>query len=65
MTPHQIHHLNFLKIAYNNFIKQAPFTLEEISNEEEQFRKESVGDSNGLRSINCELVEDGINAVCV
>ncbi|WP_372739713.1 PA2817 family protein [Neptunomonas sp.] len=37
MTPHQLHHLNFLKIAYNNFIKQAPFTLEEISNEEEQF----------------------------
>ena len=37
MTPHQLHHLNFLKIAYNNFIKQAPFTLDEVSNEEEQF----------------------------
>lgn len=37
MTPHKLHHLNFLKIAYNNFIKQAPFTSDDISNEEEQF----------------------------
>ncbi|MGY8872949.1 MAG: PA2817 family protein [Pseudomonadales bacterium] len=37
MTPHQFHHLNFLKIAYNNFIKQEPFTLEDISKEDEQF----------------------------
>lgn len=37
MTPYQFHHLNFLKIAYNNFIKQEPFTLEEISNDDEQF----------------------------
>ncbi|BBB27178.1 PA2817 family protein [Amphritea japonica] len=37
MTAYQLHHLNFLKIAYNNFIKQEPFTLEEITAEEEQF----------------------------
>lgn len=37
MTPYQFHHLNFLKIAYNNFIKSEPFTLDDITNEEEQF----------------------------
>ena len=37
MTSYQLHHLNFLKIAYNNFIKQEPFTLEDMSAEEEQF----------------------------
>ncbi|WP_299199387.1 PA2817 family protein [uncultured Amphritea sp.] len=37
MTPYQFHHLNFLKIAYNNFIRQEPFTLEDITAEEEQF----------------------------
>ncbi|MBN0989651.1 PA2817 family protein [Amphritea pacifica] len=37
MTPYQFHHLNFLKIAYNNFIRQEPFTLDDITAEEEQF----------------------------
>lgn len=37
MTTYQLHHLNFLKIAYNNFIKHPPFTLEDITTEEEQF----------------------------
>ncbi|MDO6563735.1 PA2817 family protein [Amphritea sp. 1_MG-2023] len=37
MNAYQFHHLNFLKIAYNNFIRQEPFTLEDISTEEEQF----------------------------
>lgn len=37
MTPYQIHHLNFLKIAYNNFIKNDPFTREDLSTDDEQF----------------------------
>ncbi len=37
MTSYQIHHLNFLKIAYNNLIKCEPFTHEEITHEDEAF----------------------------
>lgn len=37
MTPYQIHHLNFLKIAYNNFIQQDPFTRESLSTDDETF----------------------------
>lgn len=37
MTPYQIHHLNFLKIAYNNFIKNDPFTREDITVEDAEF----------------------------
>lgn len=37
MTSYQIHHLNFLKIAYNNLIKCEPFTSEEISQDDEAF----------------------------
>jgi hypothetical protein len=37
MTSYQIHHLNFLKIAYNNLIKCEPFTYEELSQEDEAF----------------------------
>ncbi|WP_370277712.1 PA2817 family protein [Pontibacterium sp.] len=37
MTPYQIHHLNFLKIAYNNFIKNDPFTREDLATDDEQF----------------------------
>lgn len=37
MTSYQIHHLNFLKIAYNNLIKCEPFTHDEITQEDEAF----------------------------
>ena len=37
MTPYQIHHLNFIKIAFNNFIKQDPFTRESLSTDDETF----------------------------
>ena len=37
MTSYQIHHLNFLKIAYNNLIKCEPFTNEDISQDDEAF----------------------------
>jgi hypothetical protein len=37
MTPYQIHHLNFLKIAYNNFIKNDPFTREELAADDAEF----------------------------
>lgn len=40
MTPYQIHHLNFLKIAYNNFIGREPFTLEEIAEDDLSFIEE-------------------------
>lgn len=37
MTSYQIHHLNFLKIAYNNFINREPFTLETLDEEDLAF----------------------------
>lgn len=37
MTPYQVHHLNFLKIAYNNFIKSDPFTRETLTADDEAF----------------------------
>ncbi len=37
MTPYQIHHLNFLKIAYNNFIKNDPFTREDLTSDDAEF----------------------------
>tara|TARA_B100001063_G_scaffold146614_1_gene136862 strand:- start:366 stop:761 length:396 start_codon:yes stop_codon:yes gene_type:complete len=37
MTPYQIHHLNFLKIAYNNFIKSDPFTREDLTKDDAEF----------------------------
>ena len=40
MTSYQIHHLNFLKIAYNNFINRQPFTDEEIVEDDIDFINE-------------------------
>ena len=40
MTSYQIHHLNFLKIAYNNFINREPFTSDRIAEEDVQFIEE-------------------------
>ena len=37
MTSYQIHHLNFLKIAYNNLIKCEPFTQEHLTEDDETF----------------------------
>lgn len=40
MTPYQTHQLNFLKIAYNNFIGREPFTSEEIAEDDLSFIEE-------------------------
>lgn len=40
MTSYQIHHLNFLKIAYNNFINRKPFTEDELSEDDIAFIEE-------------------------
>ena len=37
MTSYQIHHLNFLKIAYNNFINRDPFNAEDIVEDDLEF----------------------------
>lgn len=40
MTPYQQHHLNFLKIAYNNFIGRDPFKSEDPSPDDVEFIEE-------------------------
>ncbi|EAR61831.1 PA2817 family protein [Neptuniibacter caesariensis] len=40
MTSYQIHHLNFLKIAYNNFINREPFKSEELVQDDLDFIEE-------------------------
>lgn len=40
MTPYQQHHLNFLKIAYNNFINRDPFKLEHPTQDDLEFIEE-------------------------
>ncbi|WP_286237457.1 PA2817 family protein [Neptuniibacter halophilus] len=40
MTSYQIHHLNFLKIAYNNFINRKPFTSDEPAQDDLDFIEE-------------------------
>ncbi|WP_415900491.1 PA2817 family protein [Neptuniibacter sp. QD48_11] len=40
MTSYQIHHLNFLKIAYNNFINRDPFKSETPTQDDLDFIEE-------------------------
>lgn len=40
MTSYQIHHLNFLKIAFNNFINREPFKSEELLQDDLEFIEE-------------------------
>ncbi len=40
MTSYQIHHLNFLKIAYNNFINREPFKSAELKEDDLDFIEE-------------------------